>query len=104
MIPTTQPPPAGYRKMQLVQSLQQHTVFTSCAYVFFLKSAPHLAVIPTEKNTQLLYLDPEFKLEHMWDKESLFCMIDDAKVWNCWGNPDKVKGNVQYVNSFVFFS
>lgn len=33
MITTTQPPPAGYRNLHLVQSLQQHTLFTLCAFV-----------------------------------------------------------------------
>lgn len=53
----------GYKNLHLVQSLQQHTVFTSCAFFVYLKSPHHLVIILiNNKNTKLLYLDPESKL------------------------------------------
>lgn len=103
MITTTQPPTAGHRNLHLVQSLQQHTVFTSCAFVY-LKSTPHLVIIPINKNTKLLYLDPEFKLS--WKDEissSLLRKLDNAEITDRRVKSDNVKLSVQYVWWLFFF-
>lgn len=71
MITTTQPPTAGYKNLHLVQSLQQHTVFKSCAFFFFffnLKSTRHLVTIPSDKKMYVVYLHLEFIQDvEMWD-------------------------------------